>query len=99
MAVTRNASVFRLGAPGDAVTADTAGAQIALCGILATAGVNPGTVIVNDKADGSGAPLFEAYLKSNESMWIEADMWATGGYKANAANPASSVILVYTKDC
>ena len=98
MAVTRNASIFRLGAPADTVTADTSGAQIPLAGILATAGVNPGMVIVNDKADGSGAPLFEAYLKSNTSMWIAADIWASGGFKANAANPADSIVLVYTKD-
>ena len=98
MAVTRNASIFRLGAPADAVTADTAGAQVALCGVLATAGVNPGTIILNDKADGSGAPLFEAYLKSNSSLWVDVDAWAIGGFKANAANPAGSVILVYTKD-
>ena len=98
MAVTRNASIFRLGAPGDAVTADAAGAQVALSGFMATAGVNPGLVVVNDKANGSGAPLFEYYLKSNTSVWVEADCWAVGGFRANAANPTGSTILVYTKD-
>jgi len=97
MAVTRTATVVRLGAPGDAETLESPLAHALIMGFMVTVGTAPGMCIINDKADGSGQPLFEAYLKSNSSLpfTIEEGVWCSGGFKANASNPAGSTALVY----
>ena len=97
MAVTRNPTLVRLGAPGDAVTLESPQAHSKISAIFAYVGTTPGVVIVNDKADGSGVALYESYLKSNSGLLINPDdgMWCQGGYKSNASNPTGTVVLVY----
>lgn len=98
MAVTRTSHTIRLGAPGDAETLENPLAHSRIEGFVLSVGVNPGTVLLNEKADGSGGPLAEAILKSNTSICIPISTWTAGGFKANAGNPAGSVIFVYMEE-
>jgi hypothetical protein len=97
MAVTVADTVVTLGAPGDAYQPDGAAPRFRLAGFLVACGVNPGTFIVNDKYDGSGNALVTVITKSNTSIAVfpEEGFWANGGFKANASNPAGSIITAY----
>jgi len=97
MAVTIADTVVTLGAPGDAHTLESPLARAKIAAVLVAVGTAPGTVILNDKADGSGNSLATVILKSNVSLLVNPDdgFWCTGGFKANASNPAGSVVTVY----
>lgn len=97
MAVTKTRNSVRLGAVGDALTLESFDAEIT--GVLFTTGSAAGVLTLNDKADGSGASLADVYLKSNMSLFVGPlkGVFASGGFKANASNPAGSVVLVYVK--
>ena len=97
MALTIADTVLTFGAPADTYTLEAPLARARFSGVMVACGANPGTFILNDKADGSGNALVTVILKSNCSIMVNPDggFWINGGCKVNAGNPAGSVMTAY----